>query len=411
MGPLQGLSVVEIAGAGPAPFCAMVLADLGADVVRVDRAAKREVLGVTAAQLSCRGKRSIAVDLKSPEGVAIVLRLAARADALIEGFRPGVAERLGIGPEDCWASNPRLVYARGTGYGQDGPLAARAGHDIDYVAVAGALHPIGRPGERPVPPLNLVADFGGGGMLLVVGVLAGIFEAARSGRGQVVDAAMVDGVALLTTVLHEMRSRGLWVDERGANLVDGGAPFYDTYETSDGRYVAVGAMEPQFFAELVSLLGLDADELPDQLDRGAGRCCEPGSPRRSGGGLATSGPSSPLTLTLASFPCSSSVRRRRIRSIASARRSPMSAARSSRHPPRGSAGPRPPVHGRHRNVAPTRMGCCAMPGTRPTRSPCSAAPGPSSEGPRPLTRQRLPGTKSVIEDSRAPERQAWWTKS
>ncbi len=268
MGPLQGLSVVEIAGAGPAPFCAMVLADLGADVVRVDRAAKREVLGVTAAQLSCRGKRSIAVDLKSPEGVAIVLRLAAQADALIEGFRPGVAERLGIGPEDCWASNPRLVYARGTGYGQDGPLAARAGHDIDYVAVAGALHPIGRPGERPVPPLNLVADFGGGGMLLVVGVLAGIFEAARSGRGQVVDAAMVDGVALLTTVLHEMRSRGLWVDERGANLVDGGAPFYDTYETSDGRYVAVGAMEPEFFAELVSLLGLDADELPDQLDRG-----------------------------------------------------------------------------------------------------------------------------------------------
>ena len=266
-GPLKGLSVLEVAGAGPVPFCGMVLADLGADVVRVDRAGGREVLGLAAENLMGRGKRSVGVDLKRPEGAEVVLRLVAGADVLLEGFRPGVAERLGIGPDACLARNSRLVYGRGTGWGQTGPLAERAGHDINYVAVAGALEPIGRAGERPVPPLNLVGDFGGGGMLLTVGVLSALVERAVSGRGQVVDAAMVDGVALLTTVLHELRRLGVWSDERESNLVDGGAPFYDTYETADGRYVAIGAMEPQFWEELLRVTGLDGGTLPDRMDR------------------------------------------------------------------------------------------------------------------------------------------------
>ena len=247
------------------------------------------------------------------------------------------------------------------------------------MAVAGALHPIGRPGERPVPPLNLVADFGGGGMLLVVGVLAGIFEAARSGRGQVVDAAMVDGVALLTTVLHEMRSRGLWVDERGANLVDGGAPFYDTYETSDGRYVAVGAMEPEFFAELVSLLGLDADELPDQLDRGRWPLLRARfaqairqRTRDEWAELAADVDACLVpVLELGEAPTHPLHRQRETFIDVGGSLVPS--------PAPASAGPLSPVHGRHQNVAPTRMACCATPGTRPTRSPCSAAPGPSSD--------------------------------
>ena len=267
MGPLQGVQVVEVAGAGPTPFAGMLLADMGADVVRIDRVVDRVVGEINADTLMGRGKRSIAVDLKRAEGVEVLLRLADHGDVLIEGFRPGVAERLGFGPDVCAARNPRLVYARATGWGQDGPRAARAGHDIDYIAMAGALHPVGPPDRPPVPPLNLVGDFGGGGMLVVVGVLAALVEASRSGQGQVVDAAMVDGAALLTTVLHELRSQGLWRDERGANLVDGGAPFYATYETADGGYVAVGAMEPEFYAELLRLTGLDGEELPDQHDR------------------------------------------------------------------------------------------------------------------------------------------------
>ncbi len=266
MGPLQGIRVVEVAGIGPGPFCAMLLSDLGADVLRVDRPGGHGVAASPEHDLLNRGRRSATVDLKHADGPGVVLRLAERADVLIEGFRPGVAERLGIGPEACLARNPRLVYGRMTGWGQDGPLAHSAGHDIDYIAVAGALHPVGEPGAPPPPPLNLVGDFGGGAMLLAVGVLAALVERQSSGAGQVVDAAMVDGAALLTTMFHGMRSVGAWTDDRGRNLLDGGAPFYASYETSDGGYVAVGALEPQFFAELVARTGIDFP--PDaQYDR------------------------------------------------------------------------------------------------------------------------------------------------
>ena len=267
MGPLSGVRVVEIASLAPAPFGCMVLSDLGADVLRVDRP---EVCGPDAeapADPLVRGRRSIGVNLKDPDGVRLLLRLAEQADVLVEGFRPGVAERLGFGPDVCLQRNPRLVFARMTGWGQDGPLAPTAGHDIDYIAVSGVLHGIGRAGQRPVPPVNLVGDFGGGGMLLAVGVLAALVERGRSGLGQVVDAAMTDGSALLNAFLYGMLSSGLWSEERGTNLLDGGAPFYDTYETADGRYVAVGALEPKFYAELVAGLGLAGADLPGQYDR------------------------------------------------------------------------------------------------------------------------------------------------
>jgi len=264
MGPLEGVRVVELAGIGPGPFCAMLLADMGAEVLRVERPASGPPAWPT---LFARGRRRLAVDLKHPEGAGVVLDLAAAADALVEGFRPGVAERLGIGPEACLARNPRLVYGRVTGWGQEGPLAHAAGHDIDYVALAGALHPVGPAGGPPVPPLNLVGDFGGGGMLLALGVVAAVLEAGRSGRGQVVDAAMVDGAALLTTQLHELLAAGLWSDRRGVNLLDGGAPFYAVYETADGRHLALGALEPGFYAELLERVGLDDADLPGQLDR------------------------------------------------------------------------------------------------------------------------------------------------
>jgi alpha-methylacyl-CoA racemase len=266
MGPLRGIRVVELVGIGPGPFCAMLLADLGAEVLAVDRPASTpEAMAWPA--LFARGRRRVGVDLKHPDGPGVVLDLVAGADALVEGFRPGVAERLGIGPEECLARNPRLVYGRVTGWGQDGPLARAAGHDIDYIALAGALHPIGPAGGPPVPPLNLVGDFGGGGMLLALGVVAALLEAGRSGRGQVVDAAMVDGAALLTTQLHELLAAGRWSDRRGANLLDGAAPFYAVYETADGRHLAVGALEPRFYAELLQRLGLDGGDLPDRLDR------------------------------------------------------------------------------------------------------------------------------------------------
>lgn len=263
-GPLSGIRVVELAGIGPGPFCGMVLADQGADVIRVDRPGGGG--GLPMPDLTARGRRSIAVDLKRPEGRDVVLRLVGKADALIEGFRPGVAERLGLGPDDCLAVNRRLVYGRMTGWGQEGPLASAAGHDIDYIALAGALHAVGRAGERPVPPLNLVGDYGGGGMLLAFGMVAALLEAARTGTGQVVDAAMVDGTALLMTPIYELAGLGWWQDRRGANLLDGGAPFYDTYETADGRAVAVGPLEPQFYAELLAVLGLDPAALPAQHD-------------------------------------------------------------------------------------------------------------------------------------------------
>ena len=268
-GPLTGVRVIELSGIGPGPFCAMVLADFGAEVVRVDRA--DSVVGgdpsVPPPHVFNRGRRSIGVDLKHPDGVATVLRLVERADALVEGFRPGVTERLGLGPDVCLARNPRLVYGRMTGWGQEGPYAPTAGHDINYIALAGALHPIGRHGEGPVPPLNLIGDFGGGGMLLALGLCAALVESGRSGQGQVVDAAMVDGAALLTTMIHAFLAIGMWTDERGTNMLDGGAPYYDTYECADGRYVAVGAIEPQFFAAMLAGLGLDAADLPKQNDR------------------------------------------------------------------------------------------------------------------------------------------------
>ena len=267
-GPLQGMRVVEIAALGPAPFCGMVLADLGADVVRVDRAdaVTGGHTGSTRNDLLGRGKSSIAVDLKHEEGVRAVLRLVQSADALIEGFRPGVTERLGIGPAPCLAQNPALVYGRMTGWGQDGPLSGRAGHDIDYIALSGALAAIG-PQERPLPPLNLVGDFGGGGMFLAVGLLAAVLHARETGQGQVVDAAMIDGSALLTTAMHGHIAEGWWTARREDNLLDGGAPFYQVYETADGRQIAVGALEPQFFAALLEGLRIDPESLPAQGDR------------------------------------------------------------------------------------------------------------------------------------------------
>lgn len=265
-GPLAGLRVVELAGLAPAPFATTVLADLGAEVVRVDRARPgADVLSFPDDPLS-RSRRWIGVDTKHPAGRDLVLRLVEDADVLIEGFRPGVTERLGLGPQDCLARNPRLVYGRITGWGQDGPLAQAAGHDINYIGLAGALEPIGRAGERPVPPLNLVGDFGGGGMLLAMGVLAALVERASSGRGQVVDASMVDGSALLTAGLHGLRNIGVWNKGRGENMLDGGAPFYDTYETADGRYVAVGAIEERFWQALLGVLELDPAEYADRLD-------------------------------------------------------------------------------------------------------------------------------------------------
>ncbi|MEU4659002.1 CaiB/BaiF CoA-transferase family protein [Streptomyces sp. NPDC023723] len=265
-GPLAGVRVVELAGIGPGPFAAMLLADLGADVVRVDRPGT-PALGVDSAHdVTNRNKRSVLVDLKAPDGPATVRALAARADILIEGYRPGVAERLGVGPQDCRAGHPALVYGRMTGWGQDGPLAPRAGHDIGYIATAGVLGMIGAAGGPPAVPANLLGDYAGGSLYLVVGVLAALHHARASGIGQVVDAAIVDGAAHLTAVVHGMLAAGAWRDERGRNLLDGGCPYYAVYPTGDGGWMAVGALEPRFYAEFVRLLGLAADELPDRHD-------------------------------------------------------------------------------------------------------------------------------------------------
>ncbi|WP_415943098.1 CaiB/BaiF CoA transferase family protein [Streptomyces sp. 067-1] len=255
-GPLSGVRVVELAGIGPGPFAAMLLADLGADVVRVDRPGGPG-LGIDPARdVTNRNKRSVVVDLKAPDGPARVLDLAERADVLIEGYRPGVAERLGVGPGDCHARNPRLVYGRMTGWGQQGPLSQRAGHDIGYIALTGTLGMIGAPGEPPAVPANLLGDYAGGSLYLVVGILAALHHARASGTGQVVDAAIVDGTAHLSAMIHGMLAAGSWQDRRGANLLDGGCPFYGTYETADGRHMAVGALEPRFYAEFMRLLGL-----------------------------------------------------------------------------------------------------------------------------------------------------------
>jgi alpha-methylacyl-CoA racemase len=244
----------------------MMLADMGADVLRLDRIPRKPAAGPSLDLLN-RGRRSVGVDLKHPEGVATVLELCRGADALIEGFRPGVMERLGLGPEACLGENPRLVYGRMTGWGQDGPLAHTAGHDIDYIALSGALHAIGRAGEKPLPPLNLVGDFGGGGMLLAFGVVCALLEARGSGQGQVVDASMVEGSSLLMTMFHSFRAMGLQREQRGINLLDTGAHFYETYETADGEHMAVGAIEPQFYAELLQRLGLADADLPRQMER------------------------------------------------------------------------------------------------------------------------------------------------
>jgi alpha-methylacyl-CoA racemase len=270
MGPLHGLRVIELASIGPGPMCAMLLADLGAEVVRVDRL-EPSGLGLPVDprfDVPARSRRSIALDLKSQGGREAAQRLITSADVLIEGWRPGVAERLGLGPLDCHARHPGLVYGRMTGYGQTGPLSNVAGHDLNYIALSGALHAIGHAGQPPVPPLNLVGDYGGGALYLAFGVLAALFERQRSGRGQVVDAAMVDGVGSLLALFHGLAAGGLWhTERRGANLLDGGAPFYATYETADGRFLALGALEPKFFAEFAELAGLDARFVAAQYDR------------------------------------------------------------------------------------------------------------------------------------------------
>src|SRR5450631_3044256 len=269
MGPLTGVRVLEFEAIGPGPFCGMMLADMGADVLLVDRP-QDPGLGLERERwndVMLRGRRSVTLDLKRPDAVAATLALAEKADVIIEGFRPGVMERLGLGPDALFARNPKLVYGRMTGWGQDGPLAARAGHDIDYIALSGALHAIGRAGGAPVPPLNLVGDFGGGGMLLGFGIACALFEAQRSGHGQVVDAAMVEGASLLTTMFWGMRAAQRWSDVRGDNILDSGTPWYDTYETSDGQYIAIGAIEPKFYAALLERLGFADEKLPDQHDR------------------------------------------------------------------------------------------------------------------------------------------------
>jgi len=269
MGPLSGVKVVEFAGIGPPPMCAMLLADMGADVLGIDRT-RASGLGIPMEprySVLNRGRRSVAIDLKRAEGIEAVLRLIEQADALLEGFRPGVMERLGLGPEVCLARNPHLVYGRVTGWGQEGPLAKAAGHDLNYIALTGAAHSIGRRGQPPTPPLNLIGDFGGGALYIAMGICAALFEAQRSGEGQVVDAAMVDGAASLMSSIYGMRASGVQNDERGANILDSGAHFYDVYETADGKYISIASIEAKFYAEFLERTGIPAGELPDQMNR------------------------------------------------------------------------------------------------------------------------------------------------
>ncbi len=268
-GPLVGYKVIELAGIGPNPMCAMMLADMGAEVIRVDRVVASDLGIPVDARFSLldRSRRSIAVDLKQPAGIELVLRLVSTADALIEGFRPGVTERLGLGPEVCQARNPKLVYGRVTGWGQHGTLAKAAGHDINYIALTGAAYAIGQRDRPPAPPLNLVGDFGGGGMLLAVGVLAALLEAQKSGKGQVVDAAMTDGAAILMTALYGLHGSGFWTDERERNVLDGGAHFYDAYETKDGKYISIASIEAKFYDELLTLTGFSDPDHAGHRDR------------------------------------------------------------------------------------------------------------------------------------------------
>ena len=265
MGPLKGLQIIEIAGIGPAPFCGMVLSDLGANVIRVDRVTSAG--SVSRQEASNRGKKSIAVDLKTPKGIEIVLNLVEASDAIFEGFRPGVMEKLGLGPDVCLQKNKKIVFGRMTGWGQEGPLAFAAGHDINYISLSGVLATIGRPGSPPVPPLNLIGDYGGGGMLLALGLVAALFETKSSGKGQVIDAAMVDGSALLMTMIYTMRGMGLWKDSLGSNFLDGGAHFYDTYECKDGKYISIASIEPKFYQLLREITPLEDSIFDDQLSR------------------------------------------------------------------------------------------------------------------------------------------------
>lgn len=262
MGPLKGIKVIEMAGIGPGPFCAMMLADMGAEVVRVDRpnskSSKFDVMN--------RGRRSIALDLKTSAGIETALKLIEKADALIEGFRPGVMERLGLGPEVCFERNPKLIYGRMTGWGQTGTLAQAAGHDLNYIALTGALHAIGRADSPPAPPLNLIGDFGGGGLMLAFGIVCALLEARQSGKGQVIDAAMTDGAALVMAMIYGFKAAGRWSNERGANLLDGAAPFYDSYECADGKFVAIGSLEPQFYALLLEKTGINDPDFQQQMD-------------------------------------------------------------------------------------------------------------------------------------------------
>lgn len=266
MGPLEGMKVIEAGGIGPGPFCAQMLSDMGAEVIRIDRKGVPRSLVPRQFDVWHRNRRSITLDLKKPEGVKAALKLIEKADALVEGFRPGVMEKLGLGPDDCFKANPRLVYGRMTGWGQNGPLSKAAGHDINYIALSGALHAIGVAGQKPVPPLNLVADLGGGGMMLAFGIMCGIYETKKSGKGQVVDATMVDGAACLMGFFYGLWGAKLWSADRGANLLDGGAHFYDTYETKDGKYISVGSIEPQFYQLLLKLTGINDPDFDVQLD-------------------------------------------------------------------------------------------------------------------------------------------------
>jgi len=264
MGPLQGIRIVEFAGIGPGPFAAMLFSDMGAEVIRIDRKGGRNPAKT---EIYMRGRRTVQLDMKKPEAVEAALKLIEKADALIEGFRPGVMERLGVGPDVCLKRNPKLVYGRMTGWGQSGPLAEAAGHDINYISISGALHAIGARGGKPTPPLNLVGDFGGGALYLAFGVVCALLEVQRSGKGQVVDAAMTDGAASLMSMFYAMTAMGIWKDERSANMLDGGAHFYDTYETKDGRYVSIGSIEPQFYKELMEKTGIADEAFLAQMDR------------------------------------------------------------------------------------------------------------------------------------------------
>jgi alpha-methylacyl-CoA racemase len=269
VGPLEGVKVIEIAGIGPCPFAAMMLSDMGAEVLRIDRI--ENIYDYDPEQPSkdvlTRGRKSLALDLKHPQGMEVVLRLVEKADILLEGFRPGVMERLGLGPEECMGRNHRLIYGRMTGWGQEGPLANTAGHDINFIALTGVLNSIGRKDQAPVPPMNLVGDFGGGGMLLAFGVVCALVERASSDQGQIVDAAMVDGAALLMTMMYGLQAMGSWSEERGTNLLDTGAHFYETYECRDGKYISLGSIEPQFYRQFIKSLGLETEDLPPQMDR------------------------------------------------------------------------------------------------------------------------------------------------